>query len=204
MQLSLWPAGLASNGEGTVAWSGGLVDWTSADIKNAGYYYAMVNDVNVQCYDPPNGANVSGSKSYVYNSASGTNNTVETTNDNTVLKSLLGTGTNMSADYPSASGTNSANGPAATSEVATIPGLTGAGPGTNGQRGNDGSGTSGSGSGSGSSAVSSASSSSQTGFHGFSQGGGSGTSTAAPPKGERVLRGSMLAVLVAIVGLLAL
>ena len=198
VQLSLWPAGLASNGQGTVAWSGGLVDWNSADIKNAGYYYAVVKDVNVQCYDPPNGAKVSGSKSYIYNSASGTNNTVETTNDNTVLKSLLGTGTNMSADYPSASGTNS--GPAATSNVATVPGLSGAGPGTNGQRGSDGSGTSGS----GSSAVSLASGSSQTGFHGFSQNGGSGTSVAASPKEERVLRGSMLAVLVAIVGLMGM
>ena len=202
IQLSLWPAGLSSNGEGTVAWSGGLVDWNSPDIQNAGYYYAMVNDVNVECYNPPSGASVSGSKSYIYNGPAGTNNTVVTTNDNTVLKSLLGTGTNMSANYPSAaSGTNSASGAAATSDAPTIPGLSGAGPGTNGQRGSSGSSGS---SGSQSSGVSSASGSSQTGFHGFSQGGNSGTSTASPQNGEKVLHGSMLAVLIAIVGVLVL
>ncbi|MCJ1234646.1 hypothetical protein MMC14_002607 [Varicellaria rhodocarpa] len=202
IQLSLWPAGLSSNGEGTVAWSGGLVDWNSPDVQNAGYYYAMVNDVNVECYNPPSGASVSGSKSYIYNGPAGTNNTVVTTNDNTVLKSLLGTGTNMSANYPSAaSGTNSASGAAATSDAPTIPGLSGAGPGTNGQRGSGGSSGS---SGSQSSGVSSASGSSQTGFHGFSQGGNSGTSTASPQNGEKVLHGSMLAVLIAIVGMLVL
>jgi hypothetical protein len=53
---------------------------------------------------------------------------VEITNDNTVLKSLLGTGTNMSANYPSAA--SSASGSTQTSNLATIPGLSGAGPGT--------------------------------------------------------------------------
>ena len=206
IQLSLWPAGLDSNGKGTVDWSGGLVDWNSPDIQNTGYYYAMVKDVNVNCYDPPSGAKASGSKAYIYNSAAGTNDTVEITNDNTVLKSLLGTGTNMSADYPHpvASGTNSATAPAATSDLATVPGLSGAGPGTNGQRGGGDSGTSGS----ASSAVSSGPVSSETGFHGFVQnnngGSSTGTSTASPPKGERVLQGSLLAAVVAIVGMLVI
>lgn len=216
IQLSLWPAGLETNGKGTIDWAGGLVDWNSQDIRNTGYYYAMVNDVNVQCYDPPEGAKVSGSKAYIYNSVAGTNDTVEMTNKNTVLKSLLGTGTNMSADYPRpvASGTNSAPAPAATSELATVPGLTGAGPGTNGQRGGGDSGTPGSGSsgsgssGSGSSEVSSASVSSQTGFHGFVQnnngGSSAGTSAASPPKGERGLQGSLLAAALAIVGMLVI
>jgi len=44
VQLSLWPAGLQSNGQGTIDWSGGLVDWDSSEMQN-GYYYAMVNDV---------------------------------------------------------------------------------------------------------------------------------------------------------------
>ena len=181
------------------------MDWNAPDVQNAGYYYAMVKDVQVECYDPPKGANQTGSKAYVYSSPAGTNDTVVTTNDNTVLKSLLGTGTNMSADYPSAaSGTNSASGPAATSDAPTIPGLSGAGPGTNGQRGSSGSSNSPGSSGSGSSGVSSAPGSSPTDFHGFSQGGNSGTSTASPPNGEKVLQGSMLAVLIAIVGMLVL
>ena len=186
IELSLWPAGLSSNGDGTIAWAGGLVDWNSPDITNVGYYYAMVSEVTVQCYNPPSGAQVAGSNSYIYTGNTGTNDTVKITNDNTVLKSLLGTGTNMSADYPSGSA------PAATSDVATVPGLTGAGPGTNGQRG-----------GSSGSAVSSAGGSASTdGFHGFSQGGSS--STGSPPKRDLLLQGSAFAVVVAIVGILAM
>ena len=198
VQLSLWPAGLASNGQGTVDWAGGLVDWNSQDIQNNGYYYAMVKEVNVQCYDPPQGATVNGKTSYTYNNAEGTNNTVVVGDDKTVLKSLLGTGTNMSADYPSASGT--AGAAAATSEVATIPGLSGAGPGTNGQRGQDTSSASGSQASGG--ASSSAPGAQSSGYHGFSQ--GDGTSQAPPPKSERVMQGSLLAVLFAFVGMLVL
>ena len=200
VQLSLWPAGLASNGQGTVDWAGGLVDWDSDDIKNNGYYYAMVKDVNVECYDPPQGATVNGKTSYTYSNAVGTNNTVVIGDDKTVLKSLLGTGTNMSADYPSASGTASAA--AATSEVATIPGLSGAGPGTNGQRGQDSSSSASGSQPSGSSSSGSAPKSQQSGYHGFSQ--GDGTSQAPSPKGEKVMHGSLLAVLVAFIGMLVL
>lgn len=44
IELSLWPAGLASNGEGTIDWAGGLVNWESSAMSN-GYYYAMVKEV---------------------------------------------------------------------------------------------------------------------------------------------------------------
>lgn len=195
VQLSLWPGGLASNGEGTIAWAGGLVQWNSPYMATAGntkYYYAAFSEVNIECYDPPSGANVQGSKSYIYTDASGSNSSVETTNDNTVLKSLLGTGTNMSADYPSAA--SSGSGSAQTSNVATVPGLSGAGPGTNGQRGDTSSSASGSATGSGSGGAA-------TG--GFVQGNPSGSS-GAPPRQEIVLQGSFFAVLVAIVALIAL
>ncbi|MCJ1313700.1 hypothetical protein MMC25_007379 [Agyrium rufum] len=196
IQLSLWPAGLESNGEGTIAWAGGLIDWNSPDIQNVGYYYAMVNEVSVECYDPPKGSSVQGKNSYTYNNAIGTNNTVVVGNDNTILKSLLGTGTNMSADYPSAASSSGA--PAATSGVATIPGLTGAGPGTNGQRGSQSS----SSSTAGSVATAGPASPSSSTYHGFSQGGG--TSQASLQKGERVMQGSLLVVLVAFVFLLTM
>lgn len=184
IQLSLWPAGLNTNGKGTVDWAGGLVDWSAPDSKNAGYFYAMVSEVTVECYQPPAGAQASsGRKSYVYNQLAGTNDTVAITDRETVLKSQLGSGTNMSADFPKVvvvSGTGSAVGPAATSDIPTIPGLTGAGTGTNGQRGGGGgadggaagSGLDGSGtSGSSPSSVSSASTATGSDFHGFSQNG---------------------------------
>lgn len=44
IELSLWPAGLASNGDGTIDWAGGLVNWDSQYMSN-GYYYAMVKEV---------------------------------------------------------------------------------------------------------------------------------------------------------------
>ena len=261
VQLSLWPAGSTKNAPGTIAWAGGLVDWNSEDVKANGYYYAMFKDVKVDCYQPPSGANVTGSKAYIYTSSAGTEKSIAETNDGTVLKSLLSTGTDKEKDYPkpapepstkSSSGTEtsstaSSSSAAATSEVATIPGLTGAGPGTDGQRGADkdsddngsnsnndnnssnnnnsnnnnsnngddgtgsGSGSdsgsksdgssSGSGSGSGGTSSSSGASSTPTGEGGFSQGTKSSTNN-APLKSESVLQGSMLAILIAVVGTL--
>ncbi|MCJ1280985.1 hypothetical protein MMC26_000303 [Xylographa opegraphella] len=198
IQLSLWPAGLSSNGLGTVQWSGGLVNWQSPDVQHAGYFYAMVNEVNVQCYGPPSGAKVSGSTSYIYDNARGTNDTVETTNHGTVLKSQLGTGTNMSAAYPSqiATGTASGSNPASTSEIPTIPGLNGAGTGLNGQRGDPGSAASSIG-GSTPSGTASVAVSASTGFHGFAQ--NPGSSMASLPQGQNVLLGSLFAVIVSVI-----
>ena len=203
VQLSLWPAGSAKNGQGTIDWAGGLINWHSVDVQKNGYYYAMFQDVKVQCYDAPEGANVTGSKSYLYTSKDGINSSISVTNEPTILKSLLGTGTDMGKDFPSAAA--SASGAvASSSNVATVPGLTGAGPGTDGSRGGSGgTGSSGS-SGSGGSGVSSASGSAATGIGGFTQGNGGKTGSGAPPKSERVLHGSMFAALVAIVGMLVL
>ena len=189
VQLSLWPGGLPTNGKGTIEWAGGLVDWNSPYMANAGgskYYYATFSEVDIQCYDPPPGANQQGSKSYIYTDSSATNNTVEITNDNTVLKSLLGTGTNMSANYPS--GASSASGSSQTSDLATIPGLSGAGPGTNGQRGDT--------------TTSGISATGTAANGGFFQ--GNPGSSAATPRQDTVLQGSFFAVLVAIVALVVL
>ncbi|KAI9821088.1 MAG: hypothetical protein M1827_003822 [Pycnora praestabilis] len=212
VQLSLWPAGLSSNGEGTIEWAGGLVDWTnSPDIKNNGYFYATVSDVNVQCYNPPSGANSTGDVSYVFNGEAGTNDTVAVVNNPTVLKSLLGTGTNMSADYPSAASSASASGSstAAASSASTpetVPGLSGAGTGADGQRGaGDSSASSGS---SGASSSADSPGSTATSVGGFSQGGSTTSSNsksgATSFEGERALQGSLFAGLVALVGMLLL
>jgi len=208
VQLSLWPAGISKNGQGTVAWSGGLIDWNSQDVKDNGYYYLMFKDVNVQCYDTPPKANVSGSNSYVYTGTDGVESDIAVTNDQTILKSLLGTGTDMNKDYPKAakpSGTKSASA-AATSNVETVPGLSGAGPGTDGTRGGGNTGSSGSGSDQGSSGGSSQSSSAAgsaaTGIGGFNQGPDSSKSSSEAPKSETVMKGSAFAALVAFVGML--
>ncbi len=228
VQLSLWPGGLPTNGEGTINWAGGLVDWNAQDIQSNGYYYASVKEVKMECYDPPSNARKSGSKSYVWTKDGGTEDAVEITDKQTVLKSLLGSGTNMSADYPSArSSSSSASatgsrtssaGPEATSDVATVPGMTGAGPGTNGQRGggggsesngggsNSGSNSNSNSGGSGGSGASSSSSSAAAQGTGFSQGGSSTNQNAngASGHGEQVLRGSVFAGLVAVAGVVLL
>ena len=205
VQLSLWPAGIAKNGEGTVAWAGGLIDWDASDVKSNGYYYSMFKEVDIQCYQAPSdAASTSGKTSYVYVDNKGIESSVAITGNNTVLKSLLGTGTDMDKDYPKqakASGTTTSGAAAATSEVATIPGLSGAGPGTDGTRGGGGSSAGGSGSGAGSGTdTSSGSGASSTGIGGFSQGDQKGSSDAA----KHVVAGSMVAALMAVVGMMLL
>ena len=192
IMLSLWPAGLSSNGQGTIDWAGGLIDWNSQYMQN-GYYYAMVNEVNVDCYDPPSGANVTGSKTYVYNSDAGTNNTVAITDDSVVLKSLYASGEDPNKDpNASASGTKSAS---STATPETVPGEVGVG--------GQGNGANAASSAAGSSSTGSSSSGSSGG--GFSQGnGGSSSSGAAAIKETRNVESSIFAVVIAVIGLLVL
>ncbi|OCL02282.1 glycoside hydrolase family 16 protein [Glonium stellatum] len=127
IMLSLWPAGLSSNDIGTVNWAGGLINWNSQYMQN-GYYYAMVQEVNVQCYDPPSGANTTGSKSYVYNNEAGTNNTVAITDDVEILASFYATGENPNYNpNAAASGSKSSGAAQATQSLETVPGMSGGG-----------------------------------------------------------------------------
>lgn len=199
IMLSLWPAGLASNGQGTIDWAGGLINWNSQYMKN-GYYYALVSDVTVNCYDPPSGANVQGSKSYVYTDEAGTNNTVEETNNIVILKSLYASGDNPNYD-PNASSGSSTKSSTSTATPQTVPGVVGAGSrGDSGSSGGD-SGSSASGTASGSAATSTSG-----GGSGFSQGSGSsgGSSGANSIQLERSVGGSVFAVLVAVAAMLCL
>jgi beta-glucanase (GH16 family) len=209
VQLSLWPGGLASNAEGTIAWSGGLIDWVNApDIKDPGYYYATFKEVTIQCYDPPSDAIVQGSKSYYYNNVAGMENNVVIGNNNTVLKSFLGTGTNMNAELPKGSKSSSGSTPSSTNDIETIPGLNDAGTGADSLRGSDSSGSSsgsgyssGSGSGSDGSSSGSAGGAGKGGSNTFSQGDTSGNTGAAV---GNVVKGSMLAIVVAFAGIMVL
>lgn len=212
VQLSLWPAGLSSNGQGTVDWAGGLVDWNSADIQNNGYYYATFQSVTISCFNATSAPGTNSGKSYTYNGNAGTNDTVVDGTDNTVLSSFLATGTNMTLG---ASSSSASTGATASSTVQTVPGLTGSGPGTDSHSGDSGSSDSSSSassqgaasatdSGSGSAATSSGSSS------GFSQGGGSSSSSSSKSGAdklggqERVMKGSIFAGIVAVVAMMAL
>jgi hypothetical protein len=189
VQLSLWPAGLASNGDGTVNWAGGLVQWNAPDVANAGYYYAMVKDVTIKCYDPPSGAQIEGSKAYIYTDKTGTENTVKITDDNTVMQSFLDSGLNMDANKPSGSGA-----PVAT-DAPTVPGLSGVGTGSNGLRGGGDNGTASATV--GTPAAANPTDPTQTGFHGYVQGATSPTGAGSSFRTEAIVLGSVIAGLVA-------
>lgn len=198
--MSLWPAGLPTNGEGTIEWAGGLVDWKHPDVEKHGYYYAMVDEVTIECYDPPANAKIDGDKSYIYTDMAGLESSVEITDKDHVLESLLGNGQDMEKDYPSPSGTAE---PTDHTEIPLIPGMSGGGPGTDGRRPHDDSdnGDSGS-SGNGGNGGSSGDDGSNTEF---SQNGDDGGDTsAAPAQSERVLQRSLFAVLVAVLALVTI
>lgn len=208
VQLSLWPGGLASNAQGTIDWAGGLVDWDSADIKNNGYYYATFQSVTISCYNGTSAPGTNTGVSYTYNDVSGTNNTVVDGKDPTVLGSFLATGEDMSLGASKASGTSSGSTPSSTAQ--TIPGLSGAGPGTDSHSGDDSSSAAAASSGSSPTDSSSGSAStSSSGSGGFDQGSGSSGSS-SKNGGERlatqegVLKGSVFAGIVAVVAVMAL
>jgi len=205
IMLSLWPAGLPSNDAGTIAWAGGEISWTSPFMQN-GYYYAMVEEVTVDCYDPPQMAQIKGSKSYKYTDTAGTNNTVQITDDEMILASFYATGDNPNYN-PNAkvSGAKSSNMPQPTQE--TVPGMSGGGNRGNGDVSS--SAVESQATGTGTVAAGTAAATAQaSGTGGFSQGGngnGNGNSAAASLKEARLgMGGSGLAVVVAVLGLLVI
>lgn len=119
VQLSLWPAGLPTNGEGTIEWAGGLIDWNSPYMQN-GYYYAQVKEVSVECYEPPSGTQQNGNKAYYYTDTTGLDNNVAIGNNNTILGSFYADG-----NKPSYNPSGSASGSKPTDQ--SVPGLSGVG-----------------------------------------------------------------------------
>lgn len=83
LQLAIWPGGASNQGEGTIEWAGGAINWNAPDLTDPGYYFVEVEKVEVECYDPPSDVKVSGSKSYVYTSKAVQESDVEITNDDT-------------------------------------------------------------------------------------------------------------------------
>lgn len=109
VQISLWPGGDPTmNAPGTVAWAGGDIDWDSTDIQEYGYYYAALQEISIQCYAPPAGTLINGTKAYVYNtSGSWGQDYVMITDDDTVLGSLDDSGLNASVGRNSTSSSSS-------------------------------------------------------------------------------------------------
>jgi len=188
IMLSLCPAGLPTNAKGTVEWAGGEIDWNSKYMEN-GYYYARFQEVSVQCYDPPSGAQTKGSKSYKYTDAAGTNNTVAITNDQVILGSLMGTGENP--------GQAPKSGDAQPTNVANVPGGNLAAGGGNQADHSAAPGTQ-SGSAGAQQTGAAATAASQGGF---SQG---GSPTGGAESNRHRMSGAAFAVVVAVVGLIAL
>ncbi|KAF9878066.1 glycosyl hydrolase family 16 [Colletotrichum karsti] len=203
VQLSIWPGGADTNAKGTIDWAGGPIDWDHQDIKNAGYFYAQVKDVEINCLNAKSSPGTSNKKSYYYNDAKATNDTVVDSDKDTVLKSFLGTGLDMNAGASSASGTAAKP----TASAATIPGGSNSGPGADPGQSSSGSGSdsgSGSGSGSGSSGDSGSSSGSgdSCGSNSFSQdcnsgSSGSGSGTSFGVRHESMAGASAFAALIA-------
>jgi len=187
IMISLWPAGLPSNGEGTITWGGGLVDWNSPAMQN-GYYYAVLNSVKVECYKPPPGVRAPGSKSYHYTSTLATNDTVEIIDKQVILANLMGTG-----DNPGDRSKTQSAGSNPTDMPESIPGVSGAG-----LRGEDGS------SNSGGDSSASASGSQTTSSSGFSQGSPNRNTGSSVVKDRGLVGGSIFAVVIAVFALLVI
>ncbi|KAL2130592.1 hypothetical protein VTI74DRAFT_6204 [Chaetomium olivicolor] len=203
VQISIWPGGLESNAKGTIDWAGGLIDWNSQEIKDYGYYFATFGEITVECYKTNSPPGTNKGKSYYYNDASGTNNTVVDSNKNTILKSFLATGTDMDRGDGTTTG-----GATASSGVNAIPGGGQSPPnqvpgGSNPSTGSSGSSDGGS---SGGSGTNGAPACEATGFSqscGNNAGAGTNKNNGARSV-ERTMGASAFAVVVGIAGLLLL
>jgi len=196
VQLSLWPGGADTNAPGTIAWAGGPIQWDSDQIKQNGYYYASVGEITIECFDASSPPGTNKGKSYVYKDAKATQDDVVDGDANTIIKSLLSTGLNMNEDYPNSNSGSTDNSP--TQEL--IPGLSGAGPGTNGQAVANANGGSGSGGAGNPSGTDIAPQCTATGFTQNCQASMQGTNggTSAASKHDVIVSASMFATILAL------
>ena len=219
IMLSLWPAGLPTNGKGTIEWAGGEIDWNSKYMTNS-MYAALVTKVTVECYDPPSTIKKTGSKSYKYTNKMPTNNTVEIVDERVILHSLMDTGDEPGSSAASSSAASSKTESSAkpTKTIMMVPGGNpgggsrqdtpvdgGSNTGAQSTSGASSGGSQDSGSGSGGSDTSGSSSSESNTFTQGNPGnpGTPGAGSALEP-GFGKLGGSAIAIVFAIFGLLVL
>lgn len=98
IDISIWPGGNATNAIGTIEWAGGEINWDADDIKDPGYYYAILKEVNITCYDAPSGTKQNGTLSYEYTDTDDfSEDTIAIVDKRIYLDSLEGSGTNVTA-----------------------------------------------------------------------------------------------------------
>ncbi|GAB1321029.1 putative glycosidase CRH2 [Madurella fahalii] len=196
VQISIWPGGLATNAKGTIDWAGGEIDWNSDEIQNYGYYFATFAEVTVECYKTNTPPGTNRGVSYYYNDIAGTNDTVVDSNRPTVLKSLLGTGTDMDRGDSTSGGSSTSSG------VHAIPGGNAAPPNVPGGGSGSNGGSSGADAGGNGNPACSPNEFSQS--CGQTDGGGGNNSNNGVRGAERTLGASAFAVIIGIAGLLFL
>lgn len=194
IQLSLWPAGLPTNPQGTINWAGGEISWTSPYMTN-GYYYAQFDSISVDCYDTPSDVTVKGKSTYVLANKNAEEKDFQITDDPTILGSFLATGLDM--DLGKESEASASVSSAATKTANTVPGMSGMGPGNDNHASDVASSSTAAGSTQQAGTSTGSAGSAATGF----VQGNSGQSGASNIQPETVLSGSLFAVVVAIVGL---
>ncbi|KAK0544198.1 putative glycosidase CRH2 [Tilletia horrida] len=63
VQFSTWAGGNATGSEpGTQEWAGGLIDWTTSEYQNNGYYAQEMKSYSISCADPTDSGSSSGSR----------------------------------------------------------------------------------------------------------------------------------------------
>lgn len=102
VQLSIWPAGIAAQPIGTQTWAGGLINWTTTDYTQTGYYYALIESVSITC----DSASIAGA-SYTYGANDSTGGpAVIVGNAATQIYSQAATGLDMTAGKTTTSSSN--------------------------------------------------------------------------------------------------
>ncbi|KAH3677287.1 hypothetical protein WICPIJ_009002 [Wickerhamomyces pijperi] len=102
IQFSLWPVG-SSAGIGTQEWAG-TIDWDAEDIKEYGYFYVLLKNASVTCYDPPSYAKKYGSTAYEFDgSGDYQSENVIITDNSTILNDDDSTGLNNTQQSSSSS-----------------------------------------------------------------------------------------------------
>lgn len=112
LQLSIWPAGdTTKNAVGTVEWAGGAIDWDATDFTDPGYLSVNIDTVEVECYTPPDGTDVtSGDQvSYIYDGAGFLASNIQISSKKTWMKNLAGTGFNPGNEEDSSSSSSSSS-----------------------------------------------------------------------------------------------
>ncbi|CCF58204.1 hypothetical protein KAFR_0E00500 [Kazachstania africana CBS 2517] len=111
IDISIWPGGNATNSIGTIEWAGGEIDWNATDITTyPGYYYMILDEVNITCYGPPSGTSINGTSAYVYTSNSSfLQKDIAITDAETSLGSSEGTGLDPDAGVSSSSSASSSS-----------------------------------------------------------------------------------------------